>query len=649
MAWAIFHRYWIRCLALTLWSLLAAGAWADTVKLDDQLTTQAIGRHLRVLEDTSGQMSLSDVEARRSDRRWEDRHSDNLNFGYSRSALWLHGELLNQAREQQDWLLGMRYPLLDYLDVYVVWPDGRVQHHASGDRRPFNTRSLADRNFYFKLKLKQGERVQLYVRVQGQGSLQAPLEVSTPAAYEHRAHGEQLLMGVYSGALLAMLVYNLLLSISLRDRAYVYYVIYISLFGLAQYTLSGLAFETLWPDQPNWGNHATPIFMGLAGWSLVVFSRQFLNLQAHWPRADMAMHALQWLYLIVAPESFILPYAIPIKIVTLATIVTPVLLLIITLGLLRQGVQQARYFLAAFTVLLLGVMLTALHMFGIVQRNFLTEYSMQIGSMLEFTLLSFALAHRVKLAREENERLQVAHAMELEHRVQARTHELDKAMGELTKANERLQELTEQDALTGLKNRMFLSERMPEVWRQAQRWHTPVSVLMIDVDHFKRVNDDHGHLAGDDALRMVAQVIAQTVQRPGDHAVRYGGEEFLVLLPQTHTVGAAHIAETIRLAVQSLDFQHNGQHIPLTVSIGLASVVPTIDLPPQALLNAADKLLYQAKQAGRNRCALNPEALATQPRKSGAAHKPASAAATAPVDAIKPAAGQPGPASSARS
>lgn len=648
MAWAIFHRCWIRCLALTLMSLLAAGAWADTVKLDDQFTSQAIGRHLRVLEDTSSQMSLADVEARRNDSRWEDRHSDNLNFGYSRSALWLHGELLNQASHQQDWLLGMRYPLLDYLDIYVVWPDGRVQHHASGDRRPFNTRSLEDRNFYFKLKLKPGDHVQLYVRVQGQGSLQAPLEVSTPAHYEHHARVEQLLMGIYSGALLAMLAYNLLLSMSLRDKAYVYYVVYIGMFGLAQYTLSGLAFETLWPGYPNWGNHATPIFMGLAGWSLVLFSRQFLNLQAYRPRADLAMRTLQWLYLIVAPASLVLPYAIPIKIVTLATIITPVFLLIITLGLLRQGVQQARYFLAAFTVLLLGVMLTAVHMFGIVQRNFLTEYSMQIGSMLEFTLLSFALAHRVKLAREENERLQMAHATELEHRVQERTRDLDKAMDELTRANERLQELTEQDALTGLKNRMFLSERMPEVWRLAQRWHTPVSVLMIDVDHFKRVNDDYGHLAGDDAIRLVAEVIAHTVQRPGDHAVRYGGEEFLVLLPQTHTVGAAHIAETIRLGVQSLDFQHNGQRIPLTVSIGLASVVPTIDLPPQALLNAADKLLYQAKQAGRNRCALNPQALATQPRKSGAAHKPAEP--SAPQDAaFKPAAGQPDPASSARS
>lgn len=639
MAWATFHRLLTRLLALTLLSLLALGVRANTIALDEHFSSEAIGRHLRVLEDRSGHMSMQEVAAVHQDSRWEDRRSENLNFGYSKSAFWLHGELLNQS-QQTDWLLGMRYPLLDYVDIYVVWPDGRVQHHASGDRRPFRTRDLDDRNFYFKLNLQPGERVQLYARIAGQGSLQAPLEISTPRAYAQQSRQEQLLLGIYSGALLAMLLYNLLLCISLRDKAHVDYVIYIGVFGMAQLTLSGLAFEHLWPTYPNWGNEAAPVFMGLTGWSLVLFSRQFLSLDKHWPRADFAMRVLQWLFLAAVPETYVLPYGIPIKIVTLATIVTPILLLIITVGLLRQGVRQASYFLAAFTVLLLGVLLTALHMFGIVQRNFLTEYSMQIGSMLEFTLLSFALAHRVKLAREENERLQQAHAAELEARVLSRTKELDKAMTELTQVNERLHALTEQDALTGLKNRMFLSERMPEMWRQAQRWHTPISVLMIDVDHFKGVNDQHGHLAGDEALKQVAQVIAHTVQRPGDHAVRYGGEEFLVILPQTHTVGAAHIAETIRLGVQALDFRWGDQQIPLTVSIGLASVVPNADLPPQALLNAADRLLYQAKQEGRNRCALIPEALATLPRKAGATGTTGTAGKP-----IKPA-GQPSPASS---
>jgi diguanylate cyclase len=627
---------WLRLILL----LAAAWGWApahardqgDVIRLDDQFTSQALARHLRVLDDPTTRLTLRDVTAPTLRARWEDRHSDNLNFGYSSSALWLRGELHNAGQTRSDWLLGMRYPLLDYLDIYVVWPDGRVQHHASGDRRRFDTRDLADRNFYFRLHLPPGETVQLYARVQGQGSLQAPLEISSPDDYERRARLEQLLLGIYSGALLAMLAYNLLLALSLWDKVYSWYVVYIVTFGMTQLSLSGLAFEFLWPNQPDWGNLAAPIFMGLTGWALLVFSRCFLDLARQWPRADRFLTGLQWIFLTAAPTAFVLPYAYPIKVVTLSTIAAPILLLGVTLVLMRRGLRQARYFMAAFTVLLVGVLMTALHMFGVVQRNLFVEYSMQIGSMLEFTLLSFALAHRVKLAREENERLQMAHAHELEERVHARTQELHHALGELTRANERLHALTEQDALTGLQNRMFLSQRLPEVWRQAQRWHTPLSVLMIDVDHFKRVNDVHGHLAGDEAIRLVARVIAQTVQRPGDHAIRYGGEEFLVLLPQTHAVGATHIAETIRQGVEQLAFRWEQHTIPLTVSIGVAAVVPSADLPPQALLNAADRLLYKAKQAGRNRCAVQPEALATVPRKQ----------------AVKPTA-QPNPVSSERS
>lgn len=645
MALAAFFRRRISLLLAfaLMWSALAGSAQAgDAVTLDDGFRSEAIGRHLRLLEDQGGRMGLAHAQAALHETgRWEDRHSDNLNFGYSRSAFWLHGELLNAASNRQDWLLGMRYPLLDYVDIYLVWPDGRVQQHFSGDRRPFDTRTVHDRNFYFKLHLKPGERVQLYVRIQTQGSVQAPLEISTPQAYEQRARLEQLLLGIYCGALLAMLVYNLMLSLSLRERVYFYYVAYIGLFGMTQLTLSGVAFEVLWPGSPVWGNRATPVFLGLAGWSLALFSRTFLDVRQHMPRADVAMRTVQWLFLATAAASFIAPYGITVKIATLSMLVTPAMLLLISVGLTRQGVRLAGYFLAAFAVLLLGVMLTSVHMFGVVQRNALTEYSMQVGSMLAFSLMSFALAHRLKLARRQVERLREAHAAELETRVQDRTRELDKAMAELTAVNERLHTLTEQDALTGLKNRMYLSERLPEMWRQAQRWHTPLSVLMIDVDHFKQVNDQHGHLAGDEALKLVAGVLKQAVQRPGDHAVRYGGEEFLVVLPQTHTVGAAHIAESIRMGVQALAFKCGDKPIPLTVSIGLASVAPTPDLPVQALLNAADKLLYKAKKEGRNRCAFNPQALATLPRKSVT---PPSTAQT--EAAIKPEPGQPSPASS---
>ena len=583
--------------------LCLSPAWAQAMVLQDARPLAHWGQQWSVLEDPSGQLTLTEVA--QAGHPWRQQTSPDPNFGYSRSAFWLRVELVNEHVPQRDWVLGMRYPLLDYLDVYVVPPRGAVSHHATGDRRAFDSRPIDDRNFFFAFQLPPGERVTLYLRVQGQGSLQAPLVLTTPAAWQQTIGHEHVLQGMYAGALLAMLVYNLLLYVSLRTRSYLYYVTYLALFGLTQLVFNGMAFQYLWPDLPDWGNRAAPFFMGLSGWILTQFSRDFLALPTHWPAADRIVRATLWIFGSVAVAGLWMDYTIPIRVGTTASILAPLLHLVVAAEMLRRGHRQASYFLAAFGGLLVGVTLAAMQAFSLVKASFLTEYGLQIGSVLEITLLSFALAHRLKLAQEANERLQLAHAAELEDRVQARTADLDQAMHKLTEANTRLQALTVRDTLTGLHNRQFLNERLPDLWRQAQRWHQTLSVLMIDVDHFKQVNDRYGHAAGDEALRLIASTLARHLGRPGDLAVRYGGEEFLAVLPQTNLEGASHIAENLRRSVENLVCRVGQDLIPLTVSIGVAQARPGHTTHRvEELLHEADQLLYLAKRSGRNRCAI---------------------------------------------
>lgn len=593
------------CSGWLLWLVLcwlAACCHAEVLPLADRQATLAAGRYFRLLEDPGGRLALADIRRAATDNtRWRQQTADGINLGYSRSAFWLHAGIRNDATLQRDWMFGVRYPLLDYLDVYFVTPDGRVQHHASGDRRPFAQRSADDRNFHFALHLPPGERVDVYLRVAGQGSLQLPIEVTTPDNRALRSQREQLMLGLYCGALLSMLAYNLLLYLSLRDRSYLYYVGYIGAFGLAQASLNGLAFQYLWPTLPGWGNLATPLFMGLAGTLLALFSRDFLMLRQHWPAADRLMRALQWLFILVMPLALLLDYSIPVKLATAGSLAAPPILLLITAILLRRGLQQARYFLAAFGGLLLGITLAALHMFGLAPASLLTEYGIQIGSALEFTLLSFALAHRMKLNKDENQRIQHEIAASLEQKVQDRTRELDTTLRELAQANVRLTELSLTDALTQVRNRKHFDEALHTEWRRSCRWRHEVGLLMIDIDFFKRVNDNHGHLAGDAALRQVAAVLRDTLKRPHDLAARYGGEEFAVILPQTDRAGILHVAETIRRAVEQLDFQFDGLPIPLTVSIGAAQLVASQELQEQTLVACADQALYRAKHQGRNR------------------------------------------------
>lgn len=182
----------------------------------------------------------------------------------------------------------------------------------------------------------------------------------------------------------------------------------------------------------------------------------------------------------------------------------------------------------------------------------------------------------------------------------------DMMQQDLNRLNERLADLSSQDGLTGLANRRRLDERLAEEWRRAVRGATPVSLLMIDIDHFKPFNDTCGHAAGDDCLRAVAGALAASLQRPGEFVARYGGEEFMAVLPETLHPGLLVMAERMRGAVEALGIPHpsspTAPHV--TVSLGAASAERARrGSSPTTLCQAADQALYEAKRRGRNRVA----------------------------------------------
>ncbi len=173
---------------------------------------------------------------------------------------------------------------------------------------------------------------------------------------------------------------------------------------------------------------------------------------------------------------------------------------------------------------------------------------------------------------------------------------------EQKKKRDLLVKLASVDPLTGIPNRRHFTNVFEVEWRRARRGGTSISLMLMDVDYFKQYNDTYGHSAGDECLRKIAQSLSHSLKRPGDCAARIGGEEFAILLPETDTLGAAIIADRIRLDIEALNIPHAGSkeigHV--TVSAGVATCTPTEEMERQALLNAADEMLYQAKKRGRN-------------------------------------------------
>ncbi|HEY7377324.1 MAG TPA: diguanylate cyclase [Steroidobacteraceae bacterium] len=175
-------------------------------------------------------------------------------------------------------------------------------------------------------------------------------------------------------------------------------------------------------------------------------------------------------------------------------------------------------------------------------------------------------------------------------------------LDENRRLEDELRALTVTDSLTGLRNRRHFDTVCAAEWERARRTHTPLAALFIDIDFFKSYNDQHGHGAGDACIALVGKAIDQSLQRPADLAARYGGDEFVVLLPDTDLDGALDVARRVTAAVDALNIPHSGSRLGrVTLSIGVAQQVPGASQMPQEMLQRADAALYAAKEAGRNR------------------------------------------------
>ncbi|WP_192875749.1 sensor domain-containing diguanylate cyclase [Marinobacter maroccanus] len=551
------------------------------------------------LEAPADELALEDVRALPPSSWQTFGASEVFNRGFSDGSFWLK---IGIPPKPANRVLEIGYPLLDEVSVHWVLNGELIQTHHTGDTLPFGSRPIHHRNFVF-LVPSNTEPVTAFVRVKTLGSVQIPLEVIPSAEFlanEQLSYGWQ---AVFLGIIVAMALYNLFLFVIVRHSTYLWYVLTVVFTGLVQLNFNGLLFQWLWPDAPGINRYFTIPVICFALFSAIIFAIRFLNIRSYSLRS---YRFLQWvLTAVFACFVFSLfgSYQTGIVLVSgIAAVVTPAAWLI---GFLvwRKGQVLGGFYVLAWTPLLIGHLILAVSKLGIMPRSFLTEFMPQIGVALEVVLLSFALAYRINLerrkrheAQEQALAIQQQANLTLEMRVQERTDELERA-------NEQLKAISLTDGLTHVANRRRFDEKLNDEWRRAQRHGHPLSLLMLDIDHFKRVNDELGHLVGDDCLTEVAALCAAEVQRSGDLLARYGGEEFSILLPATPEEGAVRVAERVRQAVARSPV-HSGERVApvsLTISVGVACLVPGPDMEPQELIRQADEALYAAKESGRNR------------------------------------------------
>jgi len=589
---------WLLALALLCAALTAAAG--PVLELQPAAASAVLSPHLAYRHDTTSSDRVDDAWRRVAAGEFAPLPGGKDAFGFQGGAFWLHATIVNRNPDEQRWLLVQEYPLSDRLDIHLRYPDGRSVHHVGGDHVPFSARSVRYRHPNVVVDLPPGQPVELLMRVQSQSSMQLPLQLYTPAAFTEVSRDAQLAIGLYYGILLSLFFYNLVLWISLRDASYFWYLCHISAFGLVLFTLNGLGFEYLWPDSPWLADHMVPISICLALIAMLQFARTFLELPQRAPRLNTGTIGLILFFTLFGLASVWLPYRISTPIASRAVLVGVAWILVTTIHVLRQGYTPARLLLLAWSMFLLGTAIFTLLAFGALPKNFATEYGVQIGSALEMLLLSIALGYRYAQLRNENQRITDEANRQLERNVAHRTQELQQALVQLKETHQKLQDSSRRDGLTGLFNRSYFHEGFDRMLAECRQARRPLSLLMVDLDHFKSINDRYGHLVGDECLRWAARRIGRTLRPYEALLARFGGEEFVVVLPNQDLRGAVAVAEALRRCLVDERCEANGIQVRMSASIGVHTVTPDAADDIDDALDIADKALYAAKANGRD-------------------------------------------------
>jgi diguanylate cyclase (GGDEF)-like protein len=378
----------------------------------------------------------------------------------------------------------------------------------------------------------------------------------------------------------------------------------------------------LLPQMPELRGVALPLLAALASIFFLWFILELFNVKHEDRKLACFIRYFCWLILLYMPLSLLFSVAQNITISIIIYILTIMLLVIIAYFLIKRKNRLGGLlaFISLLEFIFMVIIIVSTIWFGVsfVEYHDILFYA---AFWLNGLLISFLLSRQYFFEVQDKEiaqRLAVENAISsekaqkelynlqqenqeiLEQHVQERTLELNIALQELEAANQELARKNTIDELTGLNNRRFYDQKILAEFRRSKRNLTPLSLVLIDIDHFKKVNDTYGHQAGDLCLQQLAKIIKENLKRSTDIGCRYGGEEFCLIIPDTDMLGAIELAEKLRQKVSISNFEFEQQSINITISCGVATYTQEDNASPEKLFAAADKALYKAKINGRN-------------------------------------------------
>ncbi len=431
-----------RSITLLVALLSAISSSAQVMNIVDLKQTVFVDKGISYIEDKEGKLTFDDIQ--KSDK-FLPVESDVPNFGISPSTYWLRVQIKNNGTSKDNFRLQVSQPGLDVIDFYKFRRDGRVICRKGGECMPFRAREYYDPNYIYRITLDSGRVSTFYFRIKSRDNFQVPIVIGPSEAIFENNKVRDFIFGLFAGIMIVMFLYNTFLYITVRDKTYLYYIIYLATVILTQVSIQGYTFQYLWPDSPFMAQWSAFIFSPLVGVASAYFMRIFLNTAYYVPRLEKGFIYFTVAYGIAVVLSLVGLFHFSYLLITMCASLLSMYMMIAAFMVFRRDYKPARFFLLAWSTFLVGVTIYAMTNVGALPiRNF-TLYAMPFGAATEVVLLSLALADRINVLKKEkeesqaealavsqqNHKLITEQNIVLEQKVHERTLELEETNEEL--------------------------------------------------------------------------------------------------------------------------------------------------------------------------------------------------------------------------
>lgn len=427
---------------ICMWSNVFAQSDTSVIELNNATEPQLIRENVYLYKDIKGNRSFQDIITEKFEK-YQD--GQIINLGVTEAKIWLKLPVHNSTKESNFYLM-LQQSSIQEVVMYTISEEGKVSADSLGKYKPFRERFVHSPDYIFPVKIRKDENKEIFLSISSNDQLQLPIYFGTEKVILQKASSKNLIFGLYAGAVLIMMLYNFFISTSTRDISYAFYILYIFSVGLTQAMFQGYAFMYLWPNSPWLANYSSIIIPFFSGIMTIGFIKTFLHTRQNTPGLDKGINLIVVLYIVGLIFGL---YKIHYGVILLQTMASlgSLYVLFVVEKIRRKGYRPAIFFLIAFSLFFLTVIIFVLRNFNIIQYNTLTAYILEIGSILEISLLSFALADRINFYRKEKEasQLQALKISQENARIIREQNllletEVDKRTADLQRSNESLNE-----------------------------------------------------------------------------------------------------------------------------------------------------------------------------------------------------------------